>query len=99
MNLQNIMKEAQKIQSEIQKAQQQLESEIFLGEASLVKVKINGKKEVLEISIDNKESLEKEDLELLEDMIVVAFNDAIKKVDKEKESKLGKYGNGLSGLL
>ena len=39
------------------------------------------------------------DIEMLEDMIIVAYNDASKKVDSDKEKKLGKYGNGLSGLM
>ena len=45
------------------------------------------------------ESLDKDEIEMLEDMILVAVNDASKKVDKETETKMGKYTQGMSGLF
>ena len=99
MNIQNLMREAQKMQKELQKVQEELANTEYEGVSSFVKVLVNGNKEVksVKISIDN--GFEKDDIEMLEDMIMLAFNDAFHKVDSEKEKKLGKYGQGLSGLM
>ena len=99
MNMQALMREAQKMQKELQKAQSELENAIYEGNSSMVFVKMNGKKELISVEIKTEEGFEKEDLELLQDMILVAVNDAAKKADKDKEKKLGKYGQGLSGLF
>lgn len=99
MNMQSLMREAQKMQKELQNTQKELENTIYEGSSSLVFVKMNGKKELVSVEIKNDDELSNEDLEMLQDMIMVAVNDAGKKVDKDKESKLSKYGNGLSGLM
>lgn len=100
MNIQNLMREAQKMQKELQKTQQDLENTDYDGNSSMVKIVLNGNKEMKSISIDKSVEISSEDdIEMLEDMIIVAFNDASKKVDSDKEKKLGKYGNGLSGLM
>ena len=59
----------------------------------------NGKKEILSITIENKDNLEKDDLEILEDMIMVALNNAFKKVDDLREQKMSKYTNMMPGLF
>ncbi len=99
MNMQALMKQAQMMQKELQKTQKDLENTIYEGSSSLVFVKMNGKKELVSVEIKKDSEFDAEDLEMLEDMILVAVNDAVKKVDKDKESKLAKYGNGLSGLM
>lgn len=99
MNMQNIIREAQKMQNELKKTQENLEKSQYDGKSSLVEVILNGKKEIVKLTINNKEELKNDDLEMLEDMIMIAFNDAVKKVDSDKEAKIGKYGKGLSGLL
>lgn len=99
MNIQNLMKEAKKMQKDLQKTQEDLANTTYEGSSSLVKIKLNGNKELLEVKINIDESLEKDDIEMLEDMILVAFNDAVAKVDADKEHKLGKYGSGLTGLM
>jgi len=99
MNMQAMMREAQKLQKELLKAQDELEKTIYEGKSSLVSLKINGKKELISIIIDKNNSIDSDDIEMLEDMITIAFNDAIKKADEDKENKLGKYGSGLSGLM
>ena len=98
MNMQALMREAQKMQKELQKTQEELEKTNYEGISSMVKVVLNGNKELKSISIDKNIDLE-DDIEMLEDMIVVAFNDALKKVNDDKNKKLSKYGNGLSGLM
>ena len=99
MNIQALMKQAQTMQKDMQKQEEEIERTEFEGESSLVKVKVNGKKEVLSINIENKENLEKDDLEILEDMIMVALNNAFKKVDDLREKKMSKFTNMMPGLF
>lgn len=98
MNMQALMREAQKMKKELESAQKELENAVYEGESSLVKVKINGKKKILSVKIDSS-NIEKDEIEMLEDMILLAINDAGKKVDEEQEKKFNKYGKGLSGLF
>lgn len=99
MNIQSLMREAQKMQKNLQKTQEELTNTTYEGTSSLVSITLNGNKDVMSVKINSDEALEKEDIEMLEDMIVVAFQDASKKVDADKEKKLGKYGQGLVGLM
>ncbi|MDD4035813.1 MAG: YbaB/EbfC family nucleoid-associated protein [Bacilli bacterium] len=99
MNIQNMMKQVQKVQQDMLKVKEEIDKKLFPGKYSFVEVEVNGKKEVLKINIDKDIKLEEDDLEMLEDILVVAINDAFKKVDKEIEEKMGKYGKGLPGLL
>ena len=99
MNMQRLMQEAQKMQAQLQKEQKELEKTIYDGSSSLVNLKINGKYEVVEVNINMDEDISIDDKEMLEDMIMVAMNDAVKKVIKDKEKKMGKYGQGLAGLM
>lgn len=99
MNMQALMREAQKMQKELQKTQSELESKTYEGCSSLVNVVVNGKKELVSIKINSEDSIEKDEVELLEDMILVAVNDALKKAEEDKNKKLSKYGQGLTGLM
>ena len=101
MNMQMIMQQAKKMQAQLQKDQEELEKTEYVGTSSLVNVKINGKYEVIEIKINlpEGESIEADDRDMLEDMLLLAMNDAVKKVAADKEKKMGKYGQGLSGLM
>lgn len=100
MNMQALMRQAQAMQRDITKTKEEIDKMEFSGESSLVKVTVNGKKEVLGVSI-SKEALEmeKDDVSLLEDMVMVALNDAFKKVDKTTEQKMGKYSSMMNGLM
>lgn len=99
MNIQSLMREAQKMQKNLQKTQEELEKTNYEGTSSLVNITLNGNKDIVSVKIKVDDSFEQEDLEMLEDMILVAFKDAAKKVDADKEKKLGKYGQGLAGLM
>ncbi len=99
MNIQQIMKQAQKMQKELQKTQEELSKTHYEGKSSLVSVTLDGNKNVISVKISADDSLDKDDISLLEDMILVAFNDAAKKVDLDKENKFGKYGSGLAGMM
>lgn len=97
MNMQAMMQQAQKLQRDMLKAKDEVESKTFTSKQSLVEVVMKGNKEVLSVKIEA-ENLDKEDIEMLEDMIVLAVNENIKQIDKEMENKLGKFG-GMAGLL
>ena len=101
MNMQMIMQQAKKMQAQLQKDQEDLEKTEYEGKSSLVNVKINGKYEVVSVKINlpEGESIDVDDRDMLEDMIMVAINDAVKKVAQDKEKKMGKYGQGLAGLM
>ena len=98
MNMQALQKQAAALQRDMMKAQSEIESTEFEGENAFVKVKVTGAKKVLEVKID-KEELDKDDIEMLEDIVVVALNDAFAKVDKFTEEKMGKYTRGIPGLF
>ena len=97
MNMQAMMKQAQALQKEMLKTKEEVDNTSFTGESSFVKVTLKGDKTVKQVKIDA-ESLDKEDIEALEDMIVVAVNDANKKIDAETQKKMGKFGN-IPGLF
>ena len=99
MNMQALMMQAKKMQKDIEKTQSELESKTYEGTSSLVNVVVNGKNELVSVKINSDEDITKDDIELLEDMILVAVNDAMKKAEAEKEKKLSKYGQGLAGLM
>lgn len=97
MNMQAMLKQAQKMQKEMLKTQDEINEKIFTGESSFVSVQLKAGN-VISIKINN-DSLDKDDIEMLEDMLVVAINDAKGKYDKEMESKMGKYTQGIPGMF
>lgn len=100
MNMQALMKQAQAMQRDITKIKNDIDSTIFEGKSSLVSVEVKGTKEVVKVSIDNgAKDLISEDISMLEDMIVLALNDAFSKVDKTTEEKMGKYSSMMPGLM
>ena len=98
MNMQAMLKQAQKLQKEMLETQNEINEKEFTGKSSIVTVKMNGEKKLLNVKIES-DQLEKDDIELLEDMIVVAINDAIDQINKETENKMGKYTKGMPGLF
>lgn len=98
MNMQALMRQAQSLQKDMEKIQKEIEEKEFEGESSIVKVKATGNKKIQSITIDKTAKLEPEDIEMLEDMIMIAINNTFEKVDKFKEEKLAKFGN-VPGLF
>ena len=98
MNMQKLMQQAQKMERDIQKKQDELEKMSFTGTYEWVEVVLNGKKEMLSCKI-NQDNISNEDIEMLQDFIVLAVKDAIKKVDEEYNKKMGQYSNMLGGLM
>ena len=99
MNMQAIMRQAQAMQRDMLKAKEEIDAMEFTGESSLVKVTVKGTKEVVKVEINKDSDLTTDELEILEDMILVATNQALKQVDEITDKKLGKYTNSLPGLF
>lgn len=95
-NLGNIMKEAQKMQQRMQEAQKQLSALTVKGVSGggLVEVDMNGRHEVTKVKI--KQSLMDEDVEMMEDLVTAAFNDASRKVEQASKQKISELTAGLN---
>ena len=96
MNIQKMMKEAQKIQRDMMAEQSKIEETTFTSKSSIVNIEMKGNKELISIKIMSDE-IQKDEIEMLEDMILVAINDVIGQINKETETKLGKYTQGMPG--
>ena len=99
MNIQALMKQAQSLQKDIEKVKDEIDKMEFTAESSFVSVKVNGKKEILKVTIKPDSDFSIDDIDMLEDMIQVAINEALSKVDKETEKKMGKYANMMPGMF
>lgn len=97
MNMQAMLRQAQQMQKDMLKVKEEIDNTEYTGESSFVKVTLKGTKKLEKVEIDS-ESLDKDDIEALEDMLVVAINDAQKKIDEDTEKKMGKFGN-IPGLF
>lgn len=98
MNIQAMMKQAQKLQKDMLIAKEEIEKTVFESKSSFVTIKATGKREIISINIDS-DLLEKDDIEMLQDIIQVAINDIMKQIEKETENKMGKYTQGMPGLF
>ena len=87
MNIQQMMKQAQQMQERLQKQMAELRVEATAG-GGMVTVTVNGAKQIQSLKIDP-EVVSKEDVEMLQDLILAAVNDAQRKVDEELASKMG----------
>ena len=98
-NMSKLLKQAQDVQKQIEQVQNQLSDMIIESEAGgvMVKVKVNGKQEILELNIDQN-TLE-EDKEVIEDLIVSALNKALSKAQSDSQEKMNSVTGGMmSGL-
>lgn len=96
-NMGNMMKQAQKMQQDMLKMQEELEHQEFEGTAGggAVTVTLTGKKELTKVIL-KPEIVDPDDVEMLEDLILVAVNDGLKKVDENSQAQLGKLTGGLN---
>ena len=92
MNLNNLMKEAKKMQTEMQKSQEELATKEFEATAGggAISVKVSGEKAIKEIKI-KPEVVDAEDVEMLEDLILTCINEALRKVDSAQADQFGKF--------
>ena len=96
MNMQAMLRQAQKLQSEMMKEKKAIDETLFEGVSALVTIKAYGNRKIESVEIKDEAM---EDKEMLQDMLLIAFNDLIEKIDKKTEEKMGKYTNGMSGLF
>lgn len=98
MNINNLMKEAKKMQADMEKTQEELSTKEF--DASVgggaVSVKVSGNKEIKEIKIQ-KEAVDPENVEMLQDLILTCVNEALRKVDAAQADSMGKFN--IPGLM
>lgn len=101
-NMNSMMKKVQKMQREMARTQQEIEEKEFSSTAGggVIEAVVNGKKEVVKIKIDE-DVVDPEDTEMLEDLVVAAINDALKKADEYSQKEMGKLtGNiNIPGLM
>ncbi len=98
-NMNNLMKQAQKMQKDMEKAQQDLENktvEVSVG-GGAINIIATGKKEIKEITI-KPEVVDPDDVEMLQDLILSAVNEALRKADELANSEMSKITGGLGGL-
>lgn len=95
-NMNNLMKQAQRMQRQMEENQKALEAAEFTGSTGggAVEVTVTGKKEVTKVKLDP-EAVDPDDVETLEDMIMLAVNDAIHKADEASQSSMAKLTGGL----
>jgi hypothetical protein len=93
MNIQQMMKQAQQMQARMQKQMEEMRVEATAG-GGMVTVTMNGSKQVLALKIDP-EAVSKEDVDMLQDLILAALNDAHRKVDEEMQKQMGGMMGGL----
>jgi nucleoid-associated protein EbfC len=96
-NMNNMMKQMQKMQKKMAEAQDQLKDEVVEGTAGggVVTVKCNGHKEVLEVQI-KQEAVDPDDVEMLQDLVLAAINEALKKADELANARMGQFTKGLN---
>ena len=96
--LTDLMKQAQAMQGEVAKMQKEISAVEVVGEAGggMVKVRMNGRKDVLSVKIESKAVTE--DLEMFQDLLAIAFNDASKRADAVSREKMSKATSGLEFL-
>jgi len=93
MNIKQLMKQAQQMQDQMQRQMQNLKVEGSAG-GGMVKVSMSGNKEVLDITID-KEAVDPNDVDMLQDLVKAAVNEASRKVDEEMQSSVGAMTGGM----
>ena len=98
MNMQAMLRQAQNMQRDMLKAKEEIDKTEFTGTSSLVTAKVMGDKSVSSIEFNIDDDFTIEDIDMLQDMVVVAINDAMKKIDETTEKKMGKFGN-IPGLF
>lgn len=99
-NMNNLMKQAQRMQRQMEESQKELETAEFTAAAGggAVEVTVTGKKEVTKVKIDP-DAVDPEDVEMLEDVIMAAVNEALRKAEEASAASMAKLTGGLGGGL
>ncbi len=98
-NMNNLMKQAQKMQKQMEENQKALEEKEFKASSGggAVEVTVSGKREILSVKLQE-EAVDPDDIEMLEDMIVAAANEALRQVEQETSAQMAKLTGGMGGL-
>lgn len=98
MNINQLMKEAKKMQADLEKSQEELQSKDFEATSGggAISVKVSGSKEIKEIKI-SKDVVDPDDVEMLQDLIITCTNEALRKVDSAQAASMGKFN--IPGML
>lgn len=97
MNIQAMMQQARKLQKDLEKTTQEIDNTVYNYENTNIAVEATGNNKITKIEIKNEDVLE--DAEMLSDIVLVAINNVLDQIKKDKENKLGKYTGGLGGLF
>ena len=100
MNMNNMMKQVQKMQKQMEEQQKALEESEFTATAGggAVEVTMTGKKVLTKVTLDP-DAVDPDDVEMLEDLIVAAVNEAFRKLDEESQSQMAKLTGGMGGMF
>lgn len=95
-NMNNLMKQAQRMQRQMEESQKEMETKEFSATAGggAVEVTVSGKRELTGITL-KEEVVDPEDIEMLQDLIIAAVNEALRKVDEESQSNMSKFTGGM----
>lgn len=98
-NMNNLMKQAQRMQRQVEETTKELEEKEYSASAGggAVTVTVSGKKEVLSVKLAE-EVVDPDDIEMLQDLIVAATNEALRKMEEESQAAMSKLTGGLGGL-
>ena len=99
-NMQQLMRQAQKMQQQMLQKQEELDAREYEGTAGggAVACKISGKRQLISLTIQP-DAVDPDDVEILQDMIVAAVNDALKKGEETREAEMNKIGGGMGGMF
>ena len=99
MKQSDMMRKVQKMQEDVAAVQKEVEESVFSAKSGggMVLVEMNGKKELLSVKLE-KEAVDPDDIEMLEDMIAAATNEALRQVESESAAVMSKLTGGLGGL-
>lgn len=98
-NMSNLMKQAQRMQKQMEESSKELETKEFTASAGggAVEVTVTGKKEVSKVKL-SQEVVDPDDIEMLEDLIVAATNEALRKMEEESQASMAKITGGFGGM-
>lgn len=99
-NMNNLMKQAQRMQRQVEEAQKDLETKEITASAGggAIEVTVSGKREVTKVKIDP-EAVDPEDVETLEDLVMAAVNEALHRVDEQSQAVMSKFTGGMGGMF
>ena len=99
-NMQQLMRQAQKMQQQMLHMQEELDAREYEGTAGggAVACKVSGKRQLISLTIQP-DAVDPDDVEMLQDMIMAAVNDALKKGEETREHEMNKLGGGMGGLF